>query len=981
MQTTLLGLAIAFILALIAALIGPLFIDWNQYRPQFEAEAARIIGAPVRVEGSLDARLLPAPILRLRKLAIGKPGDASKMTAENLDVEFSLGSLLRGEWRASELTLGGLALDIGLDKQGRIDWPAAKGSFNLRALAIDHLNLSGRVDLRDAASGGHLILDDLVFSGDVRALATTMRGEGHFKLAGAQTPFRVSTGQTADNPGMRLKLSLDPGERPFAVDVDGVLTFADESPRFDGALTVTRGTETPWRISTKLKASPASAAFEDMEWAYGAEDVALKLNGRADMQFGASPRLQLKLSAPQLDADRLLAKSEHVSPLALARNLRDLVVAIPAAPVPVQIDITVDQIALGSRPIQNFAAGLRSDNDGWAIERLDLSAPGYTDVNLRGEVKRVDDGSRFDGFLAVDSKSSRSFQDWLLGKPLASYHYETPLVISAMAGIGKNGTDLSNLKMTIDGNSLEGRITQTRDEVAAVLQSLSFDFASFGDIDGALMRLKAAGLPRARVSVDIAQATIAGQNAGPVAAEIGYRADAQTETAGTVFNLVVSRADLVPWLGMPLGVSDLKASVTVSGERFSFSNIDGTLGETHLKGNIAATRADPPNIDGDVALDSIDIAPLVSSVLGGSGRAGTDPLGRGLLQGWRGRLAFKAARANLPGGMTLSDLGGVLLRDERSFYIDDLKAGLGGGTASAKLRAMRSDSGTSVNAQIQITDCDGDALRYRSLVLPEGKASLQMTLSSEGRSLTALGNALSGNGVLTLDGVRIEGLDTGAFDAAVNASDNGQTMDDIKLKAIVDPVLAQGAVAVNAAQIPFDIKDGRLRVNSTTLEGGNARVTVSGGYDMPAGQADLRATLTSPLLGTPASHPDLQIYLHGTPDALDRSLDVSGLSSWLAMRAIERETKRLDQLEGKGVPSSTGDHQPHSDAQPSAPAPDAKQSGRAAPVPDPQRGIRADSQTAAPLPPPIDIRPAPAMHPKKQRPSEPRGLPPVGSAF
>ena len=62
MQTTLLGLAIAFILALIAALIGPYFIDWNQFRPQFEAEASRVIGAPVRVTGTLEARLLPAPV-------------------------------------------------------------------------------------------------------------------------------------------------------------------------------------------------------------------------------------------------------------------------------------------------------------------------------------------------------------------------------------------------------------------------------------------------------------------------------------------------------------------------------------------------------------------------------------------------------------------------------------------------------------------------------------------------------------------------------------------------------------------------------------------------------------------------------------------------------------------------------------------------------------------------------------------------------
>ena len=70
MQTTLLGLAIAFIIALVAALIGPYFIDWNQFRPQFETEATRVIGAPVHVGGELDARLLPTPSLRLRSVVV-----------------------------------------------------------------------------------------------------------------------------------------------------------------------------------------------------------------------------------------------------------------------------------------------------------------------------------------------------------------------------------------------------------------------------------------------------------------------------------------------------------------------------------------------------------------------------------------------------------------------------------------------------------------------------------------------------------------------------------------------------------------------------------------------------------------------------------------------------------------------------------------------------------------------------------------------
>src|SRR3954469_13735013 len=78
-QTTLLGLAIAFIIALITALVGPYFVDWNQFRPQFEAEASRVIGAKVRVGGALEARLLPTPSLRLGSVMVGGADNPSRV--------------------------------------------------------------------------------------------------------------------------------------------------------------------------------------------------------------------------------------------------------------------------------------------------------------------------------------------------------------------------------------------------------------------------------------------------------------------------------------------------------------------------------------------------------------------------------------------------------------------------------------------------------------------------------------------------------------------------------------------------------------------------------------------------------------------------------------------------------------------------------------------------------------------------------------
>ena len=76
MQTTLLGLGLAIILALVSALVAPLVVDWSHYRSAFEQEAARLVGLPVRVNGAIDARILPSPRIELHDVEVGQAGQA-----------------------------------------------------------------------------------------------------------------------------------------------------------------------------------------------------------------------------------------------------------------------------------------------------------------------------------------------------------------------------------------------------------------------------------------------------------------------------------------------------------------------------------------------------------------------------------------------------------------------------------------------------------------------------------------------------------------------------------------------------------------------------------------------------------------------------------------------------------------------------------------------------------------------------------------
>jgi len=1247
-QTTLLGLAIAFIVALVAALVGPYFIDWNQFRPQFEAEATQVIGAPVRVAGELEARLLPSPSLRLRSVVVGGANDLGKVRADKLDVEFSLGSLMRGEWRATELTISGMALDLGLDPQGRIDWPGGTGKFNLGTLSIDRLNLTGRAALHDALSRNTLELNDIAFSGDVRSLAGSLRGDGHVTVSGQRYPFRISSGQSADGGGTRLHLSVDSGARPLSAEFDGVLSFEARSPRFEGSVTLAalagpkaKGSEpshAPWRMSAKVRADHAAAKLEQIEASYGAEESALKLAGTGDIRFGAAPLLRATLSARQLDADRFAAKElvtkelvtrELVTKESAAKQgggkdntaagrvlptLRALIALVPQPPIAAQLRLTVDQIVFGGRSLQNLGAELHTDTKSWAIDHLDVRAPGTTHVSLSGNAPDGTSG-HFKGALNIESSDPDALVMWLQGRSEVAYRSQNPFRLSGEVNIAADRLAIENVKCEIDGDAIEGRIALTHDAangaaLDAALKAEHLDLDSAAAFARALFGPQGEWPERASLRLEIAHAISAGQDLHPFAAKLGYdpktvtletlkigeangvllegkgafdranttgklalaaSAGSLSQIAGLVapvspqlaarFNVIKSgpgparlklalaidkdtaRADranalvsldldapqfkgsatiaarpaaeglregdldqllhnevtvetrlaseqgtsLLALLGLDgviaardgpaqfqgsatgtwgaplrlklnlsgagfeaeaqgtadlfgrektidpktsdLKTSDLKAvkasvalkargvnlaplfdlkpsdklaqdigvssRVSLGSGKVTFDDIDATMAGSRLRGHVTMTLDNERKVEGEVGLDALELAPVFALAIGAAGHDAAEPIGAGLAKGWRGQVVFQALRAQLPGGSELRPLSGTVRSDGQSLVVDSIKGGIGGGEATGNIEARPTANGLALNARVTLNGAEGAALHYRALAMPAGRTSLQMTLSSQGRSASALPGAIAGSGTVTIESARISGLDPRAFDVAIRASDTGQATDDIRLRKIVEPALSGGALLVASAQIPFTIRDGRLRVGATALEAEGIRAIVSGGYDIPADQADIRATLTAPGAGQGAP-PEIAIFAAGSPDALDRTVDVAALSSWLAVRAIDRETKRLDSIERGDVapasiprpaqpptvaPDSPSSGQPSTDVprplpprpkvgtvRPPAVPPAANAPAANAPAASNPANAPVVSQQVPPLPPPIDVRPAPAV----ARPAKPR---------
>jgi len=544
-QTTLLGFAIVIILALLTALVGPLFVDWNSYRSEFESRASQLTGLDFHVTGAIDARLLPTPTLMLQGIEFGGPGEAGKVRARALRIEFALGALARGEWRISDAELEGPEFAAGLDRSGQLAWPSPKPGFDLDGVSIDRLTIAGgRAVLTDASSGARLVLDKLDFKGDLRSLAGPIKGEGAFVVAGQHYPYRVTTSRIGEDGAVKVRLAVDPIDRPLTVDADVAIAIDNGTPRFDGSLQLARavgkapaGAQSliiePWRVTSRIKGNSAGAVLEQIEFQYGPDDRAIKLRGSANLTFGAQPDVSGVLSSPQIDLDRMLALPEATRgrPLAAMKTLAETFTAAFRLPIPAALSIGVESVTLGGATLQRVAADVKTDPDGLDIKALEFRAPGVTQVRLSGRLAAKPAGVEFEGATRIEANDPRAFTAWLTERTDAQAIAAGTLRIGGDLKLGSDAIAIDRLKLELDRMTVTGRLAYTfarGDRPArldAALTAPDIDLDRVHVLAKAVLGDTAFDWPReGTLSLKVARAAVAGVEAKQ--ANVGVRIDA-----------------------------------------------------------------------------------------------------------------------------------------------------------------------------------------------------------------------------------------------------------------------------------------------------------------------------------------------------------------------------------------------------------------------------------------------------------------------
>ncbi|GLK77947.1 membrane protein [Methylopila jiangsuensis] len=494
MNNTLTALGLALVLALAAALVGPLFVDWSAYRDEVARQAGALLGAPATVAGPVDVRLLPSPYLRVRGLSAGA-GDG-RLLAEEVELTLSVGALLRRDLNAERVRLVRPRLLLSVGADGAVTTPVGAGAgAGAERISFSRAEIEdGRVEL--SAPAGRVTLSAVSGFAEAGSLKGPFRFEGRAVTALGPATLRLSTARADAAGALRLKLSATLDGRPETLDLDGALTLAKQ-PRFDGQIVLARppardDATTPWRAAAKIAGDAGRLALSALDLRRGPEDKALKLGGEGALTLSPKPRLALALDARQLDLDRT---APGVGDGAASRfaALGDALSPFSRPPLDIGLTLDLGSVVAAGDVARSVALDLSATGGEWRLNRAEALLPGGTRVSARGAVAVVGDGAGFAGPVTLETDDLPALRRWLRGGPEAQPGLRR-LALSGALRAHANGFALDDARLTADGGQATGRVAwreaepggRSLLELALTADRLDLDAPGLDELRGAL---------------------------------------------------------------------------------------------------------------------------------------------------------------------------------------------------------------------------------------------------------------------------------------------------------------------------------------------------------------------------------------------------------------------------------------------------------------------------------------------------------------
>jgi large subunit ribosomal protein L24 len=685
--------------------------------------------------------------------------------------------------------------------------------------------------------------------------AGALRAEGDVKLGGDRVEIDGLTAEI-DRMSMegRVAYAWGRGEQPPRIEVS--LTAPDID--FDRASALAQGVfagtpfERPREGSISLKLGRAALAGVearradiDVQFERDVLDIkrlvigdfggaALAIKGRLDSR---APRGSLTLDLDAKALDGVATLLEKVAPQAAADLRRRAARFVPAK---------VQGVLMVGADVPRQAAAA-------AFLKIEGSA-GVFKVNLQGQTDKTE-------ALTLETLSKLPVGNAKLSAHLESgdgsalvelLGLDTLLAVDKRAGrLGVSATGPLNGEMALDGQLVAGAL----------------DVTTKG-------KLRLADGPTATVDLKIANANV--RSPRPVAS--GRPAET-----------------------LPLS---LNGKLAYAGGAIELSDILGRAAGAAIGGRLKI-GLQPLTTSGEIELGEINL-PVVMAIATGSPPPGAaaawpaEPFERGLLgQIISGRVVVKSPHVALTPRLAVKAASAVVQLDQTGVSIKDIEGGLAGGRIAGEFALWRGADGVSTRGKLQATGADIAELVRGGPPPLSGRLTGEIELEGTGRSPIALIGSLKGRGTFSLQDGGVQRLDPTAFDAVIRSVDQGLQLDATRVRDRMEQALSAGALTVAKADGEFSLVGGQARVVNVKVNAQGADVGVSASALLADDTIDARLTFSAPeRTDAPAgTRPEVTITLRGATDAPKRAVDVTAFFNWLALRAVDQQSKRIDALE------------------------------------------------------------------------------------
>lgn len=463
------------VLALFAALLAPLFVDWTGFRQEFEREASRIVGRKVVVHGSVDARLIPFPSVTLNDVRVGEEdGTEPSVTIRRFSMDAELAPILSGEALIFDMRVEEPKVRLKLLSDGTLDWARGrKADIPTKTVVLENVEVTGgEIEFIDEQAGRTRRFTGLDARLSARSLGGPWRIDGRGAVDGTTGSFQMSTGQLDDNGVLKLKARIVPDSLSFTADLDGDLKVVNFRPQYHGtfALAEKKGPDgrdptNPVSVSGDFELSNDRLRVPQYTLEAGDPADPYIVTGEATLDTGKAPEFLLIADGQQIDVNRIgnngkqgkTARNPEVTARQRLQGLLAILADIPVPQVPGRASLKLPAIVVGDTTVREVLLDVEPDGDGWIVARSTAQFPGRTTVEAKGRLT-LKGSRRFSGDLLVASNQPSGLAAWLAGSVDLEIRKLKSAGFAAKVDLTAELQRFENLELAAGAATLKGRI-------------------------------------------------------------------------------------------------------------------------------------------------------------------------------------------------------------------------------------------------------------------------------------------------------------------------------------------------------------------------------------------------------------------------------------------------------------------------------------------------------------------------------------------